>query len=623
MKITLVEFDIGTEWNRYQITPETTEVLWVNYAPGVWVTSVDGDFSYFDSDLVGAEFTWYSDVATTEDVSGYVTRVGSVFVDTERAPSTVDLATLLSLEEWGFYWDDVERLLYLRLPFSNSPDLYSIIVGLAELISDKEYVDEINDRIYDPELISIPSVSKTIDPLFFGRIQYNDVNLQLHNLHGRYDDIGRFDVYGGEVRILYGSDSDDYTDFKRIWTGYIDDFTVTEGECSIRASDSRKLLERPVPVSFFSQTDFPNLSDRDDGKPIPIHYGKVIGFTPICIDTEADHTTADYNFKLCDTSLHDGIVSVDEVRYKGEVVSSTNNLTTAIITLAYADIQDSNGRVDFRDIEVDFHGVQEGGTGIENGLDVVSDMIDKYGGIPFSNTRYDESTWNTIKATMPDIGLSIEKDSTIAQQIEKIAASLRIQFDVQGDGRYTARAFNQSAEPDTTINEDQLLSPIEAVYTSDEFATRLYVNYVGGVLRYTENEQAIIDRYKTTRPAEFDTVLTSAVDAQDFAEDVISLVADFPPLINVTIPIDDDFEIEDNVYAILNRLSGRWFGRMKCRVEGVQYNFDDETVTLSLRAFESMADIVVPVYQTDVLLDTSDLEILDTDDRNILTIIEV
>jgi len=239
--------------------------------------------------------------------------------------------------------------------------------------------------------------------------------------------------------------------------------------------------------------------------------------------------------------------------------------------------------------------VENDGAAIETGLDVIVDLISTYGDIPFSDVRYNESQWTS--ATSDNVGLYVKKDSTIAKEIERIAASLRIQFDVQGDGRFTVRRFDSTAEPVYTVREDEILDPISAVYSSEEFASRIYVEYQGGVYRYTDDENEIIDRYKTTRAKTFETILTSEADATDFATDVMSLIKDLPPLISVTVPIPTtDLAIEQNIYAILNRPQARWFGRMKCRIEGIQFNFDTEDMRLDLRGFESVDDEALQIY---------------------------
>ena len=608
MKITLVEFDVGTAWSRYQITAAETEVLWISYAPGVWATSFSGDFSLFNSDLIGAEFTWYGAPALPPAGSAAgesaITRVGSVFVDNVRLPNTINLPQLLDLGEAGFYFDDSDEILYVKFPANAPPDIYSVVAGVSTLTSNKEWIDEENNRTYSADLISLPQVTKTIDPLFFGRIQYNDATITLLNQHGEYDLLADFDAYGQEVRILYGDSDRPYSQFRRMWTGYIDDFQISEDELSIRASDSRKLLEKPVPVNFFSATDFSDLNDRDEGRPIPLAYGKVSNVNPMCVNRGIYNRASaqTYTWKLCDTQGYDGIKEITAVRYKGQALTLTAGTPNAtqygnvdLSAGTFTTHKAANDTYDFRDVEVDFVGVERGGVAIEDGLDVIVDLIDTYGGIPFSNVRYNQSQWNA--ATAPNVGLYIDRDTTIAQQIERIAASLRIQFDVQGDGRFTVREFDPDAEPRTTIREDEILTPINAQYSSDEFASRIYVNYVGGVLRDLSEEASIVDRYKTTRPAEFDTVLTNDTDAQAFADDILSLAKDFPPLISVRFPIPAiDLNIEDNVYAILNRLHKPWFGRVKCRIEGITYDFDSEQIVLDLRGFERVDDEGLIVY---------------------------
>ena len=53
-------------------------------------------------------------------------------------------------------------------------------------------------------------------------------------------------MYGGEVRTLVGFDGADYSDFRQIFQGLIENPQVSEDYLKIRSQDSRKRLLRNI-----------------------------------------------------------------------------------------------------------------------------------------------------------------------------------------------------------------------------------------------------------------------------------------------------------------------------------------------------------------------------------------
>jgi len=96
-------------------------------------------------------------------------------------------------------------------------------------------------------LLSIPNISESRDPLFFGRMSFPDISISLANQDGNFDTWGRdVDIYGNDCRVFIGFEDVDYTTWKRIYTGFMRDITVSEEEATIGVSDKRRQLTKAI-----------------------------------------------------------------------------------------------------------------------------------------------------------------------------------------------------------------------------------------------------------------------------------------------------------------------------------------------------------------------------------------
>jgi hypothetical protein len=579
-KLALCEFDAGQDWTRYDTG------TWVNYSPGIFYTDFTGEYS----DLASA----WVEGAETLDVGS----VGTMYITKDGASTRLtSFSSITALHaEPGFYWDEGDDYLYIRLPNYDPPGIYNITIGVSAYVAQRHWINEEGDSQYDGTLKSLPNIKRSIDPLFFGKISYDSATVVLDNTHGEYDDFSSYDVFGQEIRLFFGDTEDNYSDLTQVWTGYIDDFVISESDIEINASDPRRKLETPIPPNTYSTDDYANIDDRKENKPIALAYGYVKNVTPVCVNegSYAKDTAGNFTFKLCDMTNHDEIGAITDVRYNGESLSGSVNTDDLYWNTGEDSLTDATLRIDkladveldFKKVTVDFSGVEdEDGNLISAGLDVIRDLIETYSGTAYVNANFDVTTWDNLAGDDKDIGLYIDKESTVLEAIEEITASIQMQFDVTGDGRYTARVFDDEKSYTRIIDEDEILGNISLSYNSDEFLSRVVVEYSGGkTYVYDDLEETVNKRFKYKRPKTFETLLTSSADADTFAQRVMELSKELKPIIELTTKTQTiGLNIEDLVIADINRRSTAWLGLSLCRVESVDIDLNSFEVTLGLR----------------------------------------
>jgi hypothetical protein len=585
-KIALVEFDIGQTWNEYE-TIDGGLVAWVSYLPGIYYTRFDATYDDVDS-------YWLDQTIATFDV----TTVGSVFyTSTLKLREKDSIATLY--QEPAFYYDRTDEQLYIHLPDGDPPSAYNIRIGFAVQVSQKPYTDEVQGNQYHAELVSVPSIKKSIDPLFFGRISFDDATFSIQNAHGEYDNLTDFDIYGQPVRFYFGFGGIAFANFVQIWEGYFDSVNISETAVEIQASDKRRALQTPLPPNRFDTTTYTNLDDGDEDKPIPLAYGQIRRVVPTCVNKDSYDKASDqdFTFKLADMTNHSAIHAITTVYYNGEALGTSDagadiylkstDLTNAEFVLN----KDADVELDFDKVEVTFEGYEDGsGNLLDNGLEVIKDLIVNHTDALYNTSWFDTTTWASETTSAEDVYLWVEKESDLIELIESITASIRVQFDVDGDGLYTIRRYETFKTPVARIEEDELLEPIELTYDSEQWISRATVKYANGKTYVDASEESTIkERFKQARNRTFETVLPDdSTLVSDFAEETLAFSKELRPLVDlVTKTQHTGLAVEDQIYVPVNRRNSEWLGWTRCRVESVEYDYNGFIMTIGARILNS------------------------------------
>ena len=310
-KIILAEIDVGFD-----------ETFWTVYRAGTWFINFDVTYPNVDSlFLTGVE-------ART------VTLVGSVTIDgviLTLVSSSSDVQTT----ESSFFYDGATNDLFIHISDHDEPSLHRITVGAAFGISNHASAINnwgvYNSFGYEPRILSIPTIAKRRDPVFFGKIAFRGGTVTLDNSDGKFDTFAEDnDIFGSAVRLLIGFNDLEYSDYRRMFTGYIENLSVTQTELRIEIQDERKRLSKRLPENVFSVSNFPDLNAKHEGKPIPLLYGLCRNVPVLSTNDEESPRPQFFTFKICDTTDH-AILAIDAA-YVDDVAATASSKSTTNAT---------------------------------------------------------------------------------------------------------------------------------------------------------------------------------------------------------------------------------------------------------------------------------------------------
>ena len=186
---------------------------WITDSAGVWYFDFNGVFSNIDSDLADELATLITfDVNNVNQVvvSGVELLEVTSYTNTIAGRATA-LATTPS-----YIWDDDNDILYIRATDWNPPLVYSISIGVSVNVADQKYIDEVNEVVFTPDLIGIPSLSERKDPLFYQRLAFDEFTQNLNNAQRRYDELKEFNLFGARADYYLGDEDKAFSTFTQV-----------------------------------------------------------------------------------------------------------------------------------------------------------------------------------------------------------------------------------------------------------------------------------------------------------------------------------------------------------------------------------------------------------------------
>jgi len=567
-KILLCELDIG------QI-----QDFWTNFRAGAWYVNFNKVYPDIDSSFLTG--------VSAQDI----TRIGSVKAGGQSL-SAVSSKEAVQENDSSFFFDDLFKALYVHCPGGDDPAIFNMMIGEAWGFANHAGV--YNNFIYEGRLLSIPAISKSKDPLFFGVVSFEGGEASIDNSDGAYDRFGEDrDVFGNSARALLGFDDLPYPDFIPLMSGFVEDMVVGP-ILKVNIQDKRKQLSRTLPVNNFDAVTYPDIKDKNVGKGISIAYGPIKNAPVICTNEMKAPAPANYNFKLLDTTFH-SIKEITQVRVKGvPKATSASDLNAGTFSLAAANYSPGD------EVTCDFKGYVDAlGNLIENGLDVTADLLKNYYNVNFNSNFFNMAHWDRSRAR--NINLFLDEEKELIELIGEIAASVQGDFIVEDDGRFAFRIYSAVAAAVATITVDQLLEIPEIKYEPSEVLTSLTVGYAKDwaeddylLLVDKSHEDAIYAKYKTKLWKRFDTLLTTAADAQDWADRQLELSGDVKKIFPLVTKLQViQREIDDIIYAFVNRPQKEMLGKVKAEIIGIDKNCDEMTVRLDCRLIEILEEIYI------------------------------
>lgn len=221
--IFLFEFDIIKE-----------NLQWVNAGAGIWSLSMGGTYSWVDSTLLdGFSAQAFYPVGSIKVDASFYTRV-----------STLLLVTSIN-ESW--YYNPETNYIYVHFVNNDEPFLHDTYIGIINGYSTTEFTPMNSGTIYQGRIIRFPTIGRTRDPLFFGKLSYPEGTIELANGDGYFDTFGEDNnIYGNPARLKFGYKDLDYFEFVQIFTGFIETSTVSEETATFDIADTRKQLSKNV-----------------------------------------------------------------------------------------------------------------------------------------------------------------------------------------------------------------------------------------------------------------------------------------------------------------------------------------------------------------------------------------
>lgn len=585
--------------------------FWLNFEAGIWRFKVEDALDDITFNFGSGFFTQgafgTSGVADLglNDETRVVGSLKANDIDYSKVTSFADLRSTNK----SFYYTG--GTLYVHFDSYDPPSVFDIIVGITSGYSTQ--AKYFNNVLYESRVKSLPSVSMERDALFFGLITFGGGSFSLRNNDGEFDSWKDEDIYGQAMRIKFGGDDLDFSDYYTVFTGFVEDYTIDTETIDIDFSDDRKRFSRNLPVNVFDVATYPDIKTRNVNKPIPIAYGTVTNALIMCIDEAAGSAEATYNFVICDTEFH-GITAINQIyidKGDGPVAASADSqsLTAATFVLSGGSAVTEYEPGD--DVTADFEGLTSGSSLISNGLDIISDILDHYVFKPFNSSIYDTTEWASAQAVTYNCAQWISKKRSIADIIEDLSVSNFGNFIVKPDGKYTFRTVDFDRATATTITKEQQLNMPVADFDATQFLSSVIVNYDKDqqeddfiVLPDTTRESAVFNTYGTYREKEFDTAITNASDAAAFGSAVMDFSEAIVPIFNVTTKTQNiDLVLMDNIALEVDRVESTWFGLRKVEIIGITYNLNDFQVQLTCRDIEGLSAAVIETFPGEWTID--------------------
>jgi hypothetical protein len=563
-KISIVEIDVPI-----------SDYLWINYQSGIFYTMLTPTSNTFLDDYGVAQY-WNG-----QNDEYY--NIQSLNIDGTLYSEVANIATCISTEKSWFYDTDTTEF-YIHFEGHNPPWFYGRI-ALGAAIGFTNQIDTtcnnyFEDIYYEPLIESIPNLSKKKDPLFFGVIQYQGGSISFNNTSGYFDDFATRDLYGQPIRIKLSFEGLDFDEQLLVYSGRVEGFSHDFNTFKLTVADLRKLLSRKLPINTLSLTAYPDMDSKLDGTPIPIAFGDVINGEAYLVTDTTPNT-----YVFCDTTYNAVDTGIAVVDKDGATVSVTQTAGTFTATSTEKKLY-----------------VTFSVSAVENGLDIISDILENYENIDYNAFNYDIDEWTIEKASAKNSGIWIGKGNlkTSADIIEQICIDNNGIFDVLADGRYTFRTFNAGRTPEYEISEDELLQDPTITYNPDEYLSSAKVEYSRDLLEkdpelYTNDsyETEVFGRYRQYKERTFKSTLTNASDAASLTESILDQSKFIYPRLGLLTKTQNiGVKILGNILYSYSRQDGSVVvPRSKYQVLGVNLNMSDYTVKMDIKQIEEETDI--------------------------------
>ena len=449
---------------------EQDNTQWVNIGAGIWKVNAGNSYPYVDSTLLSG--------FTAQEFGG----IGSCASDGLPLTKVTTLALVTSTYH-SFYYDGSSRTIYVSLQNYDEPWLHSIAIGVIYGFSYDEFTPAGSQFGYQGRLLSVPSISQSRDPLFWGRIIYEGGTFSAANADGEYDTWGEDnDVFGNECRVYFGYRDIDIDDYAQIFTGAINTINISEEQVDIEIIDKRAQLTKEITY----------------------------------------------------TSTH-----------------SENALTS-----------------------------------------IKNILVDNFT-VEYNTTFFDTTAWAVASALAPNITINMQDTEPAINMIEQICTTVFGTFEVTPTGKFSFKLIDNTATASTTIHDYDILNRHSLQYNPTEAISSVKVGYnrdwVTSGTQYTyytdtSREAVFYSQYKTYKQQQFDTLLTSILDAFEYSTTILNYTRNIHATEVIEVPMAYYGEdLSDTANIEINRDVNRMLGTKKAEIMSKDYDLANGKILFGIR----------------------------------------
>ncbi len=280
---------------------KTTVGYFQAYSKGVYAIKLNGEVEVID-DYDNSAWYWL-------DTDNSLSEVIDVLVGTTSYLTTVSLNDCISLEKSFYYLDGI---LYIHYDDSESDifidrDKLRISVTVGGWANNyNKGTKNIYDGFYYKAIInSIDGLSKKIDPLKYGMLQFNQSNFSIINEGGDYDYLNDKEFIGSPIYFYLLNDNDaELTSDKIIFSGVIENYSNDKSALKFTVEDIRLFENVAICQNTVTVAEYPDC-DKSSGKLKPVALGDIDGGFCQCVNVGAltNETSGTAQLLIHDTEL--------------------------------------------------------------------------------------------------------------------------------------------------------------------------------------------------------------------------------------------------------------------------------------------------------------------------------
>ena len=442
---------------------------------------------------------WIPDPATLA-----VNFIKSVLIDYDTPLPPVASIAALSAEP-SFYWDNDNKLLYIRLEDFDPPGLHNVSPGLIQGFSNRGVV-YVDDLYYAPLLISAPRLGIQQDLQGETKLTFFTGNVELSNTGGDLDELKDDPVYGNDLFIAHLDDDDvdaegvaTRTDLQYLASLYVEDYGIGLQRMVLRVKDRRAAQNIEILIDRFSADDYPDINETYIGQVIPLLYGQVREIPAIPLSDPAGAGAVDYRVASVMTVL--GSVYTLQAEVWTSVAPTESDVATGTFTLAEIDGRNAAGGL------FDCKVVDPVGVPVTYASDVIKDLFDRMLGVTYNSSNYDTTEWEAEETGLTTVGLAITKPTKLYDVIGDLSAGANVvvRFEFLPTGERTIRLDDWSRAVSLHVPVVDILkaTAIEVDTDTDLLAATVVVEYARSyvtdvMLRHedTSQQETVLNKYR-------------------------------------------------------------------------------------------------------------------------------